>query len=83
MQRMQIYISEEQRQILNLYSEQDHQSVSNLIRQAIDMVYFNRPTLKEVDQALEGSFAIWGKRDDIKSTDNYVRGLRKRWHKPS
>ena len=79
---MQVYISEEQRQILNLYSQQDHQSVSNLIRQAIDMVYFNRPSLKEVDQALSGSFAIWGNRDDIESTDKYVRNIRKRWPGP-
>ena len=82
MERMQIYLSEAQRQILNIYSEQEHQSVSELIRQAIDTVYLHKPSMKEVDRVLKETSGLWGDRTDIKSGVDYVRELRSGWRKP-
>ena len=76
MKRTQIYLTAEQWRDLHLKSQREHKSIAELVREAIDKVYRakKRSGFKE---ALYGVAGIWAEREDIDSTNEYVRGLRK------
>lgn len=76
MKRTQIYLTFEQWRELAARSNQEHKSVAELIREAINKVY---PAKKKSDfeQAIDSIFGIWKDRTDISSTDEYIRSLRK------
>lgn len=76
MKRTQIYLSTEQWENLHAMSFQTHQSMSALIRAAIDRKYL-RSQLSNFESSVRGALGIWKGRKDIGDTAAYVRELRK------
>ena len=72
MQRTQIYLSKEEKNILSSLSVSANRTVSELIREAIDKCYSNKK--HDFIQALNRVSGIWKSRKDIKS--DYVTKLR-------
>ena len=75
MQRTQIYLSEDQRRWLTILSQQRGVTVSELVRDAITQVYSQQAT-NELESALDAVTGLWADREDLPSTDEYVRHLR-------
>jgi ribosome maturation protein Sdo1 len=77
--RTQIFLTVEQRRRLRLWSKLARKTASELIREAIEDRYVQRPTPEELEAALRASFGSWkGRR---KTSLAIVRALRrgKRW----
>lgn len=75
MKRSQVYLLDNQWQKLIALSKQRGQSVAQLIRTAVDKVYTKKTGI-DFELALRKGFGIWGKRTDIRDTNDYVRMLR-------
>lgn len=76
MKRTQIYLSTEQWNTLHAMSFRTHQSLSDLIRAALDRKYLrSRPS--NFESAVRAAFGIWKDRNNIGDTMTYVRALRK------
>lgn len=62
--------------LLNSLSRHNNTTISGLVRQAVRQTFGN--TRKAVDplEAIDASFGIWAKRDDIGPTKTYIRALR-------
>ena len=75
MRRTQIYL--DQRQVARLQSaaKASQRTVSEIIREAIDekLAQADQPAF---DVALRNAAGIWSDRDDLGSTDDYVRKVR-------
>ena len=76
MRRTQIYLSTEQWKTLHAMSFRTHQSMSDLIRSALDRKYLGGH-LPDFESAVRAAFGIWKDRKDIGDTADYVRALRK------
>lgn len=76
MKRSQIYLPVEQWRKLDALGHQTRQSVSHLIRQAIDRSYQDK-TIDDFELILNGVSGLWSERNDIQPTGTYLRGLRK------
>ena len=76
MRRTQIYLSTEQWETLHALSFRTHQSMSDLIRAALDRKYLCAGP-SSFEASVREAFGIWKGRDDIGDTAAYVRGLRK------
>ena len=77
MHRTQVYLKESERRILHLISQKEHVSLSELIRRAIENTYFGKVKERNLEKAIDNIAGIWAGRDDIGSTENYIRSLRK------
>ncbi|MBI4668911.1 MAG: CopG family transcriptional regulator [Elusimicrobia bacterium] len=76
MKRSQIYLPAEQWHLLRALSLDFHQSVSELIRKALDRVY-KKGRQPNFEEALNQMSGLWKNRRDLPSTQSYVRGLRR------
>lgn len=76
MKRTQIYLTTEQWNTLRAMSSQTHQSMSGLIRVAIDRKYPRRRSYG-FESSVRAASGIWKDRKDIGDTAAYVRELRK------
>lgn len=76
MKRSQIYLPVEQWRLLSALSHQLHQSVSELIRQALDRVYKRNDRL-DFEKALDQIAGLWRDRKDLPPTQTYIRTLRR------
>lgn len=63
MSRTQIYLGDEERELLERVAKATGASYSELIRRAIRSTYRREPTKEEKLQALERSFGSWKDRD--------------------
>ena len=76
MRRTQIYLSTEQWKTLHAMSFRTHQSLSDLIRAALDRFYI-RNKRRNFAQALDSISGLWADRKDLPDTNAYIRMLRK------
>ena len=76
MKRTQIYLTMEQWETLRAMSLQTHQTMSDLIRAAIDWKYMRRRS-SDFESSVRAASGIWKDRKDIGDTAAYVRELRK------
>ena len=76
MRRTQIYLSTEQWKTLHALSFRTHQSMSGLIRAALDRFYI-RGKRRDFGKTLDLISGLWADRKDIPDTDAYIRDLRK------
>lgn len=79
MVRTQIYLDPMHEKELSQISHRRRVSVSELIRQAVDQ--FLGKSSSGMEEALEKSFSLRGKRKDLGSTSTYVRKVRREWEK--
>ena len=84
MKRTQIYLTNDEWKVLRKRAKQEHATVSSIIRAQIDRVFLERPAF-DFDRALERTFGLWKDREDIPSTEPYLRQIRKgkrldQWH---
>ena len=75
MYRTQIYLSEEERRILQFLSKKKKKSMSQLIREAIDQTYCNQQKVGFIE-ALNNVAGIWKDRTDLE-VEKYIHELRK------
>ncbi|MBI5243143.1 MAG: CopG family transcriptional regulator [Elusimicrobia bacterium] len=76
MKRSQIYLPVEQWRLLSMLSHQAHESISELIRRALERVY-QRGKQPGFGQALGRIAGLWKDRRDLPPTSAYVRELRR------
>ena len=76
MHRTQVLLQESERRALHLVSQKEHVSVSELVRRAIQKVYFKEVKDRDVEKAIDSIAGMWAERTDLGSTDTYVRSLR-------
>ncbi len=79
MVRTQIYLDSGHKRELNQISQRRRVTVSELIRQAVEQFLGKNPS--GLEEALEKSFGLWGRRRDPGSTSAYVRKVRREWEK--
>ena len=77
MVRTQIYLDERQKSALDKLCVERGASVSDLIRQAVDLFIAKAST--DFDEALDLSFGIWQGRRKIGESSEYVRKIRSEW----
>lgn len=77
MKRTQIYLDDRQRRKLDRVSKRTRRTVSELIREAIDARYGATPKEDFLQALKAGTFGVWKDRNDLGSTDEYVRNLRR------
>lgn len=76
MKRTQIYIDQRQVAKLKAAARASHQTVSEIIRDAIDEKLARPDEKEEFDIVLARASGIWADRNDLGTTDQYVRKLR-------
>lgn len=77
MRRTQIYLDDRQATKLRSVARATRRTVSEIIREAIDEKLDRPSEAKAFDLALSQVAGIWSDRDDLGSTDDYVRRLRR------
>jgi hypothetical protein len=77
MVRTQIYLDERQKSALEKLCVERGASVSELIRQAVDLFIAKAST--DFDEALDLSFGIWRRRGKLGESSEYVRKIRSEW----
>ncbi len=75
MKRTQLYIDNDLWEVLRLRSEEAGTSVSDLVRQAVREKYAASPLHRQ--QAMKAFVGIWNDRSDLRSSEAYMRRLRK------
>lgn len=75
MRRTQIYLTDEEWKALQEARQKEGVSMSALIRQAIDEYYLKRRP-GAFRKALAEVAGMWADREDLGSTEEYVRNLR-------
>jgi hypothetical protein len=84
MKRTQIYLTNDEWKAFRQRAKREHTTVSSVIRSQIGRLFLKRPEF-DFDRALERAFGLWKDREDISSTEQYLRQIRKgkrldRWH---
>jgi len=77
MRRTQIYLDERQRRKLDRVAKRTRRTVSDLIREAIDARYAATPREDFLEALRAGTFSLWKGRNDLGTTDAYVRRQRR------
>ena len=77
MRRTQVYLDDRQAAKLRTAARASQRTVSAIIREAIDEKLERPNEANEFDVALAKAAGIWADRDDLGSTDEYVRRLRR------
>ena len=76
MKRTQLYIEDDIFKALQRISDEQMLSISELVRSAINKVYFKeRPV--DAEAILKKAAGIWSDREDISSSEDYVRRMRR------
>jgi predicted transcriptional regulator len=75
--RTQVYLDDRQATKLRSVARATQRTVSEIIREAIDEKLDRPDEGKAFDSALAQAAGIWADRDDLGSTDDYVRRLRR------
>ena len=75
MVRTQLYLEEEMHRRLRELASRRGQTVSDLVRDAVARAY--GPVHDERLATLQGITSLWHDRDDLGTTDEYVRRLRR------
>jgi len=75
MKRTQIYLTMDQWRTLTLTSLREKTTIAELIRRAVDQLY-SAQAPSHFDEALDAVTGIWADREDIPSSEAYVRALR-------
>jgi predicted transcriptional regulator len=79
MERTQIYLTEQEAEVLDRLAAERKTTRSHLIREAIDTQYLSREErIRERLAALEASAGAWAHRDDIPDGKTYVERIRSR-----
>jgi hypothetical protein len=76
MRRTQLYLDEEMSRTLTAESRRRGTTVSALVREAVAAAY-GRPEAADRHAVIQRIAGVWADRDDIGSTDAFVRGLRR------
>jgi len=76
MRRTQIYLDDRQRRKLDRVAKRTRRTVSDLIREAIDARYTATPKEEFLEGLGAGDFGVWKGRNDLGTTDAYVRRQR-------
>lgn len=76
MKRTQLYVEEEQFQLLRILAKNRRTTVSELMREAIRKCYFEKPQLDPL-QVVEKTSGLWKDRTDLGTSEDYVRKVRK------
>jgi len=79
---MQVYIEEQQKQMLEEISSKKNIAMAQLIRDGIDLV-LEKNRNEDLQSAMEKSFGIWSDREDIADSVEYLRKLRSEWNSRS
>ncbi len=75
MKRTQVYLPDDQWKQLSTLSHRQATSIAELIRRAVAQVYpVHRHT--RFDRALDAVTGMWQDRQDLGSTESYIRALR-------
>ena len=77
MHRTQIYLDDGQRRRLERVAKRTNRTVSDLIREAIDVRYGEGTKEDFVRALIDGAFGVWKDRSDLGATGPYVRRLRR------
>ncbi len=77
MRRTQVYLDERQTAKLRSVARATQRTVSEIIREAIDEKLERPDEGKSFDSALAHAAGIWADRNDLGSTDDYVRRIRR------
>jgi predicted transcriptional regulator len=77
MRRTQVYLDDRQAAKLRTVARASQRTVSAIIREAIDEKLERPDEANEFDVALAKAAGIWAQRDNLSSTDEYVRRLRR------
>jgi hypothetical protein len=75
-QRTQVYLDERQVAQLRAAARATHRTLSEIVREAIDEKLARPDDSEPFEIALARAAGIWANRDDLGSTDEYVRRLR-------
>ncbi|MBI2264990.1 MAG: ribbon-helix-helix domain-containing protein [Armatimonadetes bacterium] len=75
MKRTQIYLSNNEWQLLRILSQEKKVPVAQLVREAVDKVYAGK-SAESFRDALGAVAGIWKKRRDLGRTCDYLRKLR-------
>jgi Ribbon-helix-helix protein, copG family len=75
-QRTQVYLDERQVAKLRATARATHRTLSEIVREAIDEKLARPDDSEPFEIALAQAAGIWANRDDLGSTDDYVRRLR-------
>lgn len=75
MKRTQLYLDDEEWEVLRVRARQASSSISELVRQAVRDKYLEGRADRE--EAFRAVIGIWKDRADLPDTERYVRGLRK------
>jgi predicted transcriptional regulator len=79
MERTQIYLTEQEAEVLDRLASERKTTRSHLIREAIDTQYLSREQrIKERLAALDAGFGVWRDREDIPDGKTYVERVRRR-----
>ncbi len=76
MRRTQIYLDDGQRRKLDRVAKRTHRTLSDLIREAIDARHVATPREDLLDALRAGAFGVWKERNDLGTTDAYLRRQR-------
>ena len=76
MVRMQLYLDASMHGRLRRLARQQGRTVSDLVRDALERAYGRAGTDRQV-KTLEAIVGLWRDRDDLGTTDAYVRRLRR------
>src|ERR1700737_5673640 len=77
MRRTQIYLDDRQRRERHRGGERTGQTVSALIREAIDARFAGTSTEDFLKALRTGAFGVWRQRLDLGLTETYVRRVRR------
>lgn len=77
MRRTQIYLDDQQRRKLESVAKRTQRTLSDLIREAIDARYAATPKEDFLEALRSGAFGVWKERNDLGTTDAYVRRQRR------
>lgn len=80
MVRTQLYLDEVLHARLKELARQQGRTISELVREALMRAY-GGDDLSQQQNSVEGIFGLWRDRDDLGTTDEYVRRLRRDTHR--
>jgi plasmid stability protein len=80
MVRTQLYLDEDVHRRLRALADKQGRSISALVREAVARAY-GAGQMDERITTLEGITSLWHDRDDLGTTDAYVRRLRRDTHR--
>jgi len=72
--RIQLYLEEDLWKTLHIVARQSGSTISELVRTALREKYLGDAAKRK--EALHSAIGLWGDRNDLPDTEQYIRGLR-------